>query len=31
VKNQLEGVKIGLKEFRGALARSVQELQPLIR
>jgi hypothetical protein len=31
VKNQLEGVKIGLKEFRGALAKSVQELQPLIR
>ncbi len=31
VKQQLEGVKTGLKEFRGALARSIKEMQPLLR
>lgn len=31
VKRQLEGVTIGLKEFRGALAKSIKEIQPLLR
>lgn len=31
VKQQLDGVAIGLKELRTALARSVKELQPLLR
>ena len=31
VKHEAEGVAIGLKEFRAALAKSVRELQPLAR
>ena len=31
VKQQLEGVTIGLKEFRNALAKSVKDVQPLLR
>jgi len=31
VERQLEGVAIGLKEFRGALAKSVDEIQTLLR
>ncbi len=31
VKQQLEGMAIGLKEFRKATAKSVKEVQPLIR
>jgi len=31
INSQFEGVKIGLKEFRAALAKSVKELQPLLR
>lgn len=30
VKQQLEGVAMGLKEFRTALAKSVKEMQPLL-
>ena len=31
VKQQLEGVKVGIKEFRNALAKSVKQMQPLLR
>ena len=31
VKQQLEGVKVGTKEFRNALAKSVKQMQPLFR
>lgn len=31
LRMQREGVELGLKAFRGALARSVKELQPLLR
>lgn len=31
VKQQLEGVPIGVKEFRAALAKSVKQMQPLLR
>lgn len=31
VKQQLEGVTIGVKEFRSALAKSVKHMQPLLR
>lgn len=31
VKQQLEGVSIGVKEFRGALAKSVKEMQAILR
>ena len=31
VKQQLEGVAIGLKEFRSALTKSVKDVQPLLR
>jgi hypothetical protein len=31
VKQQLEGVKVGIKEFRNALAKSVKQMQPLFR
>ncbi len=30
VKQQLEGVTIGLREFRGALAKSLEEIRPLL-
>jgi len=31
VKQQLEGVKIGMKEFRSALAKSIKQMEPLLR
>ena len=31
VKQQLDGVTIGVKEFRSALAKSVKQMQPLLR
>lgn len=31
VKQQMEGVKVGVKEFRDVLAKSIKQMQPLLR
>ncbi|MGH8608261.1 MAG: hypothetical protein ACREX9_12840 [Gammaproteobacteria bacterium] len=31
IKQQLEGVEIGLQEFRGVLTKSIKEMKPLLR